>query len=129
MMEQNVLVLTGTCGSGKSTIAQLLADRHGWVRFSEDDFWRARFHKNRGALGSEEHRQKRLAIREAVVARIVEAASEGQVVVVDAICHEGSPDAWYDYQDLFAKAGLTSVVRVLHPRLEIAIQRDATRSG
>ena len=47
-----VLILTGTCGSGKSTVARLLAERHGWTRLSEDDVWRARFHRDRGEPGS-----------------------------------------------------------------------------
>src|SRR5690348_6643254 len=34
-----VLLLTGTCGSGKTTVAALLAKRHGWVHVSEDEIW------------------------------------------------------------------------------------------
>ena len=127
-MNRRVLILTGTCGSGKSTVAQLLADEHGWMRISEDDHWRARYHKNRGELGSEEHRRKRLEIRREVVARVV-GALEGRPVVIDAICHEGIPDAWSDYRDLFDDVGIECMVRVLHPRLEVAVERDATRAG
>lgn len=61
-----VLVLSGTCGSGKSTIARLLSDEHGWTRLGEDDVWRV---------------------------------------------------------------GVGWELRVLHPRLEVAIERDATREG
>lgn len=128
-MNRRLLILTGTCGSGKSTVAQLLAEKHGWTRVSEDDHWQARYHKNRGPLGSEEHRQKRLEIRREVVSRVYSAVSEGRSVVVDAICHEGIPDAWSDYRDLLGCVGVESVVRVLHPRLEVAVQRDATRPG
>ena len=128
-MNRQVLILTGTCGSGKSTLAQLLADQHGWTRISEDDHWRARYHKNRGPLGSEEHRQKRLEIRREIVTQVESALSDGRPVVVDAICHEGIPDAWSDYRDLFASVGIECVVRVLHPRVEVAVERDATRPG
>lgn len=33
-----ILLLAGTCGSGKSTIAVLLEER-GWTRISEDEIW------------------------------------------------------------------------------------------
>lgn len=36
--QPQVLLLTGTCGSGKNTIAAPLATR-GWTRISEDDMW------------------------------------------------------------------------------------------
>ena len=128
-MKRQVLILTGTCGSGKSTLAQLLADSYGWTRISEDDHWRARYHKKRGELGSEEHRQKRLEIRREVVRQVGSAASKGRSVVVDAICHEGIPNAWSDYSELFESVAIECVVRVLQPRLEVAIERDATRPG
>src|SRR5262245_49644349 len=108
-LNQPVLLLTGTCGSGKSTLAQLLADQYGWTRISEDDYWRARYHKQRGELGSEEHRQKRLEVCREVVIQVESARSDGRSVVIDTICHEGIPDAWSDYEDLFASRGIECV--------------------
>ncbi len=141
-----LLLLTGTCGSGKSTIAQLLADRHGWTRLSEDDVWRARFHRNRGALGSAEHLAKRRSVRSEVCERIAAALAgrtrravqpaagpaPGQIqtvahVVLDATVHEATPDSLGEYADWFAGAGIAWQLRVLHPRLEVAIARDAAR--
>src|SRR5262249_20188676 len=48
-----VLLVTGTCGSGKSTVASLLAGC-GWASISEDEIWPRLFGKNRGAFGSPE---------------------------------------------------------------------------
>ncbi len=43
-MTPGALLLLGTCGSGKSTVAGLLAELHGRARFSEHDVWRERYH-------------------------------------------------------------------------------------
>lgn len=123
-----VLVLTGTCGSGKSTIAQLLADQHGWARVSEDEVWRRRFHKDRGTIGSHEHRRKRTAVREEVLAT-VRRHIEGAPVVIDATVHEADPSSLREYEALLAALGAAWQIRVLHPRPDVAVTRDATREG
>ncbi len=122
-----VLLLTGTCGSGKSTVAQCLAARHGWARVSEDEVWRAQFHRRRGEPGSDEHRRKRGVVRADVMTRVRAAVSAGHDVVVDATVHEATPDSLGDYVALLEGAGLAWTIRVLHPRLEVAVARDAQR--
>ena len=86
-----VLLLTGTCGSGKTTIALNLA-KAGWFRISEDDLWQERFGKQRGPFGSEEHRLKRQRVHEAVFAAINAALRKGQRIVIDATIHESPPE-------------------------------------
>jgi len=125
---KRVLVLTGACGSGKSTIAQALVDEHGWIRVSEDDVWRRQFHKNRGRIGSDEHREKRSAVRREVVAAVRRGLEEADVVV-DATVHEADPSSVGEYEDLFGTSGVSWQVRVLHPRLEVVVRRDETREG
>jgi predicted kinase len=123
-----VLVLSGTCGSGKSTIAQLLADEYGWTRLSEDEMWRRRFHRNRGKIGSREHCQRRAAVRKELAELVSVAMREGHVVV-DATVHEADANSVGEYEALFAPDQITWALRVLHPRLEVAIRRDAAREG
>ncbi len=122
-----VLLLTGTCGSGKSTVARRLAEHHGWGRVSEDDVWRARFHRNRGALGSEEHRRRRGLVRAEVMTGVRRALAAGRDVVVDATVHEATPDSLGDYVALLEPEHVAWSIRVLHPRLEVAVARDAAR--
>jgi hypothetical protein len=43
--------------------------------------------------------------------------------------HENGADSIQEYEKLFAASGLEWELRVLHPRLEVAIQRDAGRPG
>ena len=121
-----VLFLTGTCGSGKSTVAGILA-LGGWKRVSEDELWHERFGKNRGAFGTDEHRRKRREIQAEVLDRIVSGLSSGASVVVDATIHESPPEAYLEYRSLLDGLGIPWTLRVLHPRLDIAIARDAHR--
>ncbi len=122
-----VLLLTGTCGSGKSTVAQCLAERHGWARVSEDEVWRAHFHRRRGEPGTEEHRRRRGIVRAEVMGRVRAAAGAGRDVVVDATVHEATPDSLGDYAERLEREQLRWSIRVLHPRLEVAVARDAER--
>ena len=124
-----VLFLTGTCGSGKSTVASLLALEAGWKRISEDELWQQRFGKDRGAFGTDEHRRKRHEIQAQVVDRIVAGLSAGASVVVDATIHESPPEAYLEYRALLEGLGIPWTLRILHPRLDVAIARDARRDG
>jgi len=121
------LLLTGTCGSGKTTVSTLLEQR-GWRRISEDDIWRALFEKNRGAFGSDEHRGKRRQVHEQVRAAVRAALAAGTNVVIDATVHESPPEAFEDYRDFFALHRISWTLRILHPRLDVAVARDASRT-
>jgi hypothetical protein len=109
-------------------VAQVLAEEFGWTRLSEDDVWRKRFHKDRGVIGTEEHRRKRLQVRKEVVDQSIWSLRVSRVVI-DAIVHEADPESIEEYEGLFAAAGIPWEIRVLHPRLDVAVQRDATRLG
>ncbi len=124
----HALVVTGTCGSGKTTVSTLLAKRYGWIRVSEDDIWRECFGKNRGSFGSEEHRRKRQQVHAAVFAACRAAIEAGQSIVIDATVHENPPEAYDEYRGFFDAHGIAWKLRVLHPKLEIAVARDASRS-
>jgi dephospho-CoA kinase len=121
------LLLTGTCGSGKTTISKLLVTEASWIRISEDDIWKQRFGKNRGAFGSEEHRKKRHQVHEVVFAEILSTPDENRFIVIDATVHESPPEAYYEYKEFFENHNIQWRLCVLHPRLEIAIKRDSQR--
>lgn len=124
-----VLVVTGTCASGKTTVSTLLANQHpGWVRISEDEIWPLEFGKDRGAFGSDDHRRKRHEVHDVVFAECRRALDAGQSVVIDATVHESPPEAYQAYREHFDACGIPWRLRVLHPRLEAAIARDAARS-
>jgi predicted kinase len=122
-----VLLLTGTCGSGKTTVATLLANLAGWTHISEDDIWHNCFGKDRGRFLSDEHRLKRQKVHEIVLKQLLSSLNSGREVVIDATVHESPPEAYEEYQRLFEAHGIEWTIRVLHPRLEVAVARDRGR--
>jgi predicted kinase len=124
-----VLILTGTCGSGKSTLSQALATHLGWTHLSEDAVWTALFGLDRGAFGTEEHRAKRASVHRVIFSGTVEAVGGGGHVVIDATVHEAPPESYHEYLAFFAQEKISWAVRVLHPRLEIAVDRAQHRAG
>jgi len=124
-----VLVVTGTCGSGKTTIASLIGQRDGWAHSSEDKLWLAMFGRDCGAFGSDEHIRKREAVHAAVFRFVLTALADRRSVVIDATVHEAPPSAFYEYRDFFEATHIAWVLRVLHPALAVAIERDARRCG
>jgi len=123
------LILTGTCGSGKTTVAELLALREGWVRVSEDDVWQELFGRDRGTFGSSEHRRKRRQVHDRVFALVRGAVALGKAVVIDATVHESPPESFREYRAFFRRNHIAWRIRVLHPELEVAIARDSARTS
>ncbi len=126
-MRSCVLPLTGTCGSGKTTVPTLLAERDDRARICEDDLWLDRFGHDRGALRSETHRQKRGQIHDLVLRQVAAALESGRKVVIDATVHEAPPHAYEEYMAEFARHGIRWTLRALYPWVDVAIDRDATR--
>ena len=123
-----VLMLTGTCGAGKSTIAGLLGVRPGWAHISEDTIWRQEYGLDRGAFGSEEHCLKRGQVQHRVFGEIDEHLLGGRSVALDVTLHESPPEGFHAYRAYLDQRGVQWAIRVLHPSLEVAIARDARRS-
>ena len=124
-----VLVLSGTCGSGKSTVTGIVGTRVGWCHVSEDDIWSRYFGKSRGAFGTPEHREKRGVVHREVLENVRSARRDALHVVIDATIHESPPEALEEYRTMFSGAGIEWHLWVLHPRLEVAIARDAWRAS
>ncbi len=101
----------------------------GWIRIGEDEVWQELFGRERGAFGSDEHRRKRAAVHEVVHAAILAALAGGRNAVLDATVHESPPEAYVEYREFFERSGIRWTLRVLHPRLEVAVHRAATRDG
>ena len=123
------LLVSGTCGSGKTTATIFLAAKTGWIRICEDDIWLETFGKNRGSFGSAEHIVKRSHVHNTVFSACLGAMDQGKNVVLDVTVHESPPEAYGSYSNFFTRHKIDWLLRVLHPRLEIAVERDASRSS
>ncbi len=123
------LILTGTCGSGKTTISKLLVDKKGWKRISEDDIWKQCFGKDWGVFGSDEHRKKRQFVHNIIFKKILSGMKKSQSIVIDGTVHESPPEAFYEYREFLQKHSIPWRICILHPALDIAIKRDSMRKG
>lgn len=120
-----VLLLSGTCGSGKTTISKLIAEHRDWERICEDDIWLELFGKDRGDPRLPDG--KRAQVHEFVFDKILEYRKHKTNVVIDLTVHEAPPDAFLEYKEFFEAGEVPFEIRILHPRLEVAIDRDSRR--
>jgi predicted kinase len=84
--------------------------------------------RGRGPFGSAEHRAKRQRVHDDVFRCVQAALARGQRVVIDATVHEAPPEAFEEYRTFFDEQGILWQLRILHPALEVAVERDARRS-
>jgi predicted kinase len=122
-----VLLLSGTCGSGKTTISKLIAEQENWERICEDDIWLKLFGKDRGNPRLPGGERKRAKVYEIVFDKIHECGEHEKNVVIDLTVHEAPPDAFLEYKEFFEANGIPFEIRILHPRLEVAVSRDSRR--
>src|SRR4030095_12502901 len=52
----------------------------------------------------------------------------GRDIVIDATVHESPPEAYREYQTMLEAHSVEWTIRVLHPRTEVAVARDASRT-
>jgi hypothetical protein len=109
-----VLLLSGTCGSGKTTISKLIAKRWNWERICEDDIWPELFGKDRGDPRLPEGKRKRAQVHEIVFDKILEYRRHKKNIVIDLTVHEAPPDAFFEYKEFFEANGIPFEIRILH---------------
>lgn len=120
-----VLLLVGPGGAGKTSMATRIGGEPGWCHIAEDKAWDE---LPRDPFSPRTDEEKAL-VQNRVVQLIKDRVSRGVSVVLDFILYEVPPQPILFYQAELAKLDVDVVTRVLCPRVEIILKRQATRAN
>lgn len=114
----NIIVLNGTCGSGKSTIAELLVEK-GFLAIDGDCALQSAKHKRNG---------EKVDYRELVdeIADEIDVLSlYSENIVLATVVH---PDDMEKYKRMFEQRNMNYKFILLKPKYEVVLQRCQTRT-
>ncbi len=124
-MRPQVVLIAGPAGAGKTSMANVIGARPGWVALSEDEFW--------GRLPRDPHLLRtdaeKAVIQGQVVAEACAQRAAGRRVVIEFIIYEDPPQPILFYADALTKAGNVVAVRVLRPDVETLMRRQEQRGN
>lgn len=123
-MQRTIILLTGTPGSGKTTVAEMLSRTFSQSAYVPVDFFRKQIKAGYASphhWSDEVERQYRLARKNAALTA-KNIALEGFTVIIDDIIRQKWVEEWKDYLEGFDLRFI-----LLLPSLEVAKQRNRTR--
>ena len=116
-----ILLLNGTCGSGKSSTAEELVKSHGFVAIDGDNVMRVIEHK----LGVRRIDFDSPEVFEEIGKEIDIMAALGNKIVLTYVV---MPKDLQKFKDIFERKGMDYRIILLKPSYEIAVKRAQTRT-
>lgn len=117
-----VIIVVGPAGSGKSSTAQLIAERKHYTYIEEDQYWC----KNGWADGLRTTEQEH-KVQQQVCDDLLSAFQQNESVVLECILYEDPPYPLMSYHDFLNKHQIAYETIVLKPSLETIMQRMKAR--
>lgn len=125
MKDSKVILITGPAGSGKTLLAERIAQNENWIYVSEDLHW-VEIKKGHPAGESRTPEEQRI-VQPAVLLQIKELLAKGNHVVLEFINYENPPGPLIYYYEELQKDHRNILVRVLRPTEFVVMERKKKR--
>jgi adenylate kinase family enzyme len=125
LKDSKVILITGPAGSGKTSLAERIAQNENWIHVSEDLHW-VEIKKGLPTEGGRTPEEQRI-VQPAVVLQIKGWLSKGYNVVLEFINYENPPKPLIYYYEALQKEQRHILVKVLRPTESAILKRIKMR--